>query len=88
VEIQTGAGEGDVTVAVSDGCGGIPDGDLERVFDLAWRGSHARTPGPDGGAGLGLAIAKGIVEAHHGRITVANTGTGCRFEVHLPLVPA
>jgi signal transduction histidine kinase len=39
----------------------------------------------DGGAGLGLAIARGIVEAHHGEITVRNNGPGCRFTVRLPL---
>jgi signal transduction histidine kinase len=51
---------------------------------VAWRGTNARTPGPDGGPGLGLAIVRGIVEAHAGQITVANTGRGCRFEVTLP----
>ena len=72
------------TIAVTDGCGGIPEEDLPRVFDMAWRGTHARTPGPDGGAGLGLAIVRGIVEAHAGQITVANIAGGCRFEVSLP----
>jgi len=72
------------TIAVTDGCGGIAEEDLPRVFDVAWRGTNARTPGPDGGAGLGLAIVRGIVEAHAGQITVANTGRGCRFEVTLP----
>ena len=36
------------------------------------------------GAGLGLAIVKGIVEAHRGRVDVANVAPGCRFVVHLP----
>ncbi|MGH3448890.1 MAG: sensor histidine kinase, partial [Nocardioidaceae bacterium] len=51
----TGRLDGDsVEVAVTDGCGGIPENDLERVFDVAWRGSHARTPEADGaGAGVG-----------------------------------
>ena len=69
---------------VDDGCGGIPDEDLVRVFDVAFRGAAARTPGESGG-GLGLAIARGLVEAHHGRIAVRNVGAGCRFEVRLPL---
>ncbi|HZG92411.1 MAG TPA: HAMP domain-containing sensor histidine kinase [Pseudonocardia sp.] len=69
---------------VDDGCGGIPDEDLDRVFDVAFRGAAARTPGESGG-GLGLAIARGLVEAHHGRIAVRNVGAGCRFEVRLPL---
>ncbi|MFT4166538.1 MAG: HAMP domain-containing sensor histidine kinase [Microlunatus sp.] len=87
----TGQHVGDaVELAVSDGCGGIPEDDLARVFDLAWRGSAARTP-PVGdrdlygtGAGLGLAIVKGIVEAHHGAVLVHNHPPGCRFLVTLP----
>jgi len=83
-----GAAEGDTAyVAVSDACGGIPAADLPRVFDVAFRGTAARTPEPDGGAGLGLAISRGIVEAHSGEIDVANVGPGCRFVVRLPLVP-
>ncbi|MGH9268440.1 MAG: sensor histidine kinase, partial [Acidimicrobiales bacterium] len=72
-------------VQVHDGCGGIPADDLDRVFDLAFRGDPARTPAAGGGAGLGLAIARGIVEAHRGGISVENEGGGCRFTVRLPL---
>jgi len=71
-------------VSVQDACGGIPERDLDQVFEMAYRGDAARTPG-DGGAGLGLAVARGLVEAHHGQITVRNEGAGCRFTVHLPL---
>jgi signal transduction histidine kinase len=84
VEIHLGARDGRATIAVTDSCGGIPEEDLPRVFDVAWRGTHARTPSPDGGAGLGLAIVRGIVEAHAGEITVANTARGCCFEFSLP----
>jgi Osmosensitive K+ channel histidine kinase len=70
---------------VDDGCGGIPDDDLERVFDVAFRGAKARTPDEQTHSGLGLAIARGLVEAHHGDIHACNHGPGCRFEVHLPL---
>lgn len=72
-------------VVVSDECGGIPPGDLPRVFDVAFRGESARTPDPSGGAGLGLSIARGIVEAHSGEISVRNTGPGCQFVITLPL---
>ena len=71
-----------VVLSVTDGCGGIPEEDLPRVFDTGWRGTHARTP--PAGAGLGLAIVRGIVEAHQGRATVRNIPGGCRFEVVLP----
>lgn len=78
-------------LSVTDGCGGIPEPDLDRVFDVAWRGSHARTPHSDSdsgsGAGLGLAIVKGIVEAHDGTVTVHNERHGCRFLVQLPTRP-
>jgi signal transduction histidine kinase len=72
-------------VSVSDACGGIPPGDLPRVFDVAFRGESARTPGPQEGAGLGLSIARGIVEAHSGQIAVRNAGPGCQFLIRLPL---
>jgi signal transduction histidine kinase len=84
VEILGRADDGAVELSVSDGCGGIPAPDLPRVFDVAWRGAHARTPGADVGAGLGLAIVKGLVEAHRGSVEVANRGGGCRFLVRLP----
>jgi signal transduction histidine kinase len=76
---------GDVAVAVSDSCGGIPEPDLPKVFDAGWRGDRSRTA-PDG-AGLGLAIARGVVESHQGRIAVRNTDDGCRFDVELPAHP-
>jgi signal transduction histidine kinase len=87
VEVS-GRVSGDVVeLAVLDECGGIPPEDLDRVFDVAWRGSDARTPEPDAptpGAGLGLAIVRGIVEAHRGSVAVTNEAHGCRFLVTLP----
>jgi signal transduction histidine kinase len=73
-----------VYLSISDECGGIADVDLDRMFEVAFRGTPARTPAPDGGAGLGLAIARGIVNAHNGRIGAENLGPGCRFTVALP----
>ncbi|MEO3973303.1 HAMP domain-containing sensor histidine kinase [Streptomyces sp. CAU 1734] len=75
-----------VVLSVTDGCGGIPEADLPRLFDAGWRGTPARTP-PAGG-GLGLAIVRGIVEAHDGRVEAGNITGGCRFEVTLPAAPA
>jgi len=84
VLVRASAGADSVLITVADGCGGIPEADLGSVFDLAWRGSKARTPGADSGAGLGLAIVRGIVEAHQGQVRVVNTRVGCRFEIRLP----
>lgn len=81
-------------LSVCDACGGIPEEDLDRVFDVSFRGEAARTPPADGeagggaGGGLGLAIARGFVEAHNGTIAVRNEGAGCRFEVRLPTAAA
>lgn len=82
---------GNALIRVDDGCGGIPEHEIGRVFDVAFRGTTARTPNANGdtdapaGAGLGLAIARGLVEAHRGQIDARNHGPGCRFEVRLPL---
>ena len=64
---------------------GIPKEDLERVFDKFYR---VHRPDNVAGSGLGLSIAKGIIEAHGGKITAANRpggGTSVRFT--LPLTP-
>ncbi|MEV6283536.1 HAMP domain-containing sensor histidine kinase [Kribbella sp. NPDC051770] len=79
--------DGRVRLAVTDGCGGISDDDLERVFDIGWRGDEQRTPamaGSSSGGGLGLAIAKGVVESHEGTIGVTNVPGGCEFSIDLP----
>jgi signal transduction histidine kinase len=73
-----------VYLSISDECGGIGEADIDRIFEVAFRGTPARTPAPDGGAGLGLAIARGIVNAHNGRIGAENVGPGCRFTITLP----
>jgi signal transduction histidine kinase len=85
IEILGEIKSGMACVSVADECGGIPPEDLPRVFDVAFRGESARTPDPSGGAGLGLSIARGIVEAHSGQIGVRNTGPGCQFLIKLPL---
>jgi len=89
----------EVVLSVTDGCGGIPEQDLPRVFETGWRGVTARTPRAaehqdrqdhhgDSGAGLGLAIVRGIVEAHSGRASVRNVSGGCCFEIALPTAAA
>jgi signal transduction histidine kinase len=85
--IGLGRGEPGRGSRLRDGGGpvrGIAEEDLDRVFEMAFRGQGARTPEPDSGGGLGLAIARGIAEAHHGELSVRN-GPGCRFTLLLPL---
>jgi signal transduction histidine kinase len=74
-------------VLVRDSCGGIDPHDLSRIFDVGFRGEPARTPqnGLGLGAGLGLSISRGIVDAHAGRIAASNVEGGCEFVVRLPL---
>ncbi len=79
--------DGRPTVSVIDGGGGIPEAELDRVFDAGWRGTAARSPidgARSGGAGLGLAIVAGILKAHNGEATVRNVPGGCRFDLILP----
>lgn len=75
--------DGRTQLSVLDECGGIAEPDLHRVFEAGWRADPERS-GADAGAGLGLAIAKGIVESHAGSISVVNVEGGCCFEVALP----
>ncbi len=73
-----------VLVEVSDSGEGIPAASLGRVFDQFYRAEESRNR-ETGGAGLGLAIAKGIVAAHGGEIGVeSEPGAGARFWFVLP----
>lgn len=76
----------DALLTVSDDGEGISEEDLPRVFERFFRGDPARS---QGGAGLGLAIARGIVEAHGGSISAgASEAGGARFVVRLPCAAA
>jgi signal transduction histidine kinase len=83
VVVEAGVDGDRAYVTVRDSGGGISETDLPRVFDVAFRGDAARTPGA--GAGLGLAIARGLVEAHRGEVQVRNENGGACFTVRLPL---
>jgi signal transduction histidine kinase len=84
VQLSAGVGDGTAWLRVQDECGGIPEADIGRIFEVGYRGSAARTPGVGSGAGLGLAIARALAEAHGGELDVRNHGPGCRFELRLP----
>jgi signal transduction histidine kinase len=82
IELSLEARDGDALFTVRDHGPGILPGELPHVFDRYWRGRTKK-----GGAGLGLAIAKGIVSAHGGRIGVESPqGAGARFWFTVPLV--
>jgi len=73
-----------VEVCVSDTGEGIRADDLPHIFESFYRGEKSRSRST-GGAGLGLAISRGIVHAHGGRITVqSESGRGSQFMFNLP----
>ena len=79
------AGDGMVRVAVADTGRGIPPQDLDRVFDRFFRSDPSRSRAT-GGAGLGLTIARQLVEVHGGTIHVENVvPSGARFVFELPI---
>ncbi|MDQ3875656.1 MAG: ATP-binding protein [Actinomycetota bacterium] len=78
----------EVRVTVEDTGEGMSEDSLQRMFDRFWRSDRARTSGR-AGAGLGLAIARGLVEAQGGRIWAESApGGGARVSFTLPSAPA
>ncbi len=77
--------DGQVELSVQDSGPGVPEGDLERIFDRLYRGDMARQH-EDNGSGLGLTIAKSIVEMHGGQIRAINLpGEGLTISILLPV---
>ena len=81
VTLSVNQRDAEVAFVVADAGPGISAAALPHIFDRYWQGRDRH-----GGAGLGLAIAKGIVDAHGGSIVVTSPpGAGGRFEICLPL---
>jgi signal transduction histidine kinase len=73
---------------LDEGCG-VPPEDLERMFEVGWRGDVARSPRAQAdawtGAGLGLAIVRAIAEAHGGTARAEHSESGFEVSVTLPV---
>jgi signal transduction histidine kinase len=83
VDIRATNGKGSVVLEVLDEGPGIPAHEAARVFERFYRADTARSD--DGGAGLGLSIARWIVDLHGGLIRAeARSPRGCRMVVELP----
>jgi two-component system sensor histidine kinase SenX3 len=77
--------EGHAELSVADQGIGIPERDLERIFERFYRVDPARSRAT-GGTGLGLAIVKHVMAAHNGKVTVRSVeGAGSTFTLYIPL---
>jgi signal transduction histidine kinase len=85
VSVHTGADGANAEIAVRDTGRGIPPDTLRKIFDPYFTTKTADAQG-QGGTGLGLSLAREVIEAHHGRIRVESTvGQGTTFTLKLPL---
>ncbi len=88
IQVEAASAGGQVQVSVSDSGPGVAEADLERIFDRFYRGetSRRRDEGAASGAGLGLAIARGLVQAHRGRIWAEPSPLGgVSVQIRLPV---
>ena len=85
-EVEVSRGDGEVEVSVEDTGTGIPEEEVPYVFERFYRVDKSRSRAT-GGVGLGLTIARRLVEAHGGRITVqSQVGEGSTFTFTLPAI--
>lgn len=88
VEVRCGREDGRAVLRIADSAPGVPDAQLQRLFERFFRGEASRGRA-GGGAGLGLAICRNIVEAHHGTIVARPSALGgIEIAVDLPLLRA
>lgn len=87
IELRATVTDGELRISVADDGIGIPPDRLDHVFSMFCQEKSALDHA-DGGLGIGLALAKGLVELHEGKIIARSAGLGCgtEFTVHLPLV--
>jgi len=83
IEVSSKRIGGQISIVISDQGPGIPEGDLERIFDKFYR--VQATDRKNAGTGLGLPISRGFVEAMGGTITASNRETGAVFTITLPI---
>lgn len=89
IEILCRAEPGEVVLSVADDGPGIPEQDLQRIFDRFYRAPGQRRQSATGGSGLGLAITRRLVEIHGGTISAANRKPhGAVFTIRLPRTEA
>ncbi|MBQ3968674.1 MAG: ATP-binding protein, partial [Lachnospiraceae bacterium] len=85
VHVSLNADHKDFFIKVEDNGVGIPESDLDKIFDRFYRVDKARSRDA-GGTGLGLAITKSVVQMHKGDIKVySKAGEGTTFSVRIPL---
>lgn len=86
VQLKASQVDGQVEISVSDTGSGIPPDELSHIFERFYQTDKSRRGGSGHGVGLGLAIAREIVLAHHGTITArSDPGQGSTFTVLLPV---
>jgi two-component system sensor histidine kinase KdpD len=75
---------GELVISVADEGPGIATEDMGRIFDKFYRGASTANR-PSAGTGMGLAITRGIVEAHGGNVRAESAGGGAKFTISIPV---